>query len=165
MQASPVIFTQVVERPNRKMVLVRGRKSTHYFEFCEEVGCDVWGKLLAVKNALYEPVGMWMPDNLRPSGTSFYTQGVEVPADYKGSVPEGMEVIDLPACHYLFFHSQPYPEEKMAEIVDYVQKVMNSYNPEFYGWKWADNDAPRIQLAPMGTRGYIEARPVRALKE
>jgi hypothetical protein len=165
MQASQIIFIQVIERPCRKMIIARGKKSTHYFEFCEEVGCDVWGKLVAVKNAICEPVGMWMPDDFRPEGTSLYAQGVEVPADYRGPVPEGMSVIDLPACHYLYFRSQPYAEENMAQIVEMVQKSMGSYDPEFYGWRWADNDAPRIQFPPMGTRGYIEARPVRALKK
>jgi len=32
-----------------------------------------------------------------------------------------------------------------------------------YGYEWADQDAPRFQLAPMGYRGYIEARPVCAV--
>ena len=41
---------------------------------------------------------------------------------------------------------------------------MKGYDPQLYGFEWADDDAPRFQLAPMGYRGYIEARPVRALK-
>lgn len=28
------------------------------------------------------------------------------------------------------------------------------------GYKWSPEVAPRFQLAPMGYRGYIEARPV-----
>jgi hypothetical protein len=42
---------------------------------------------------------------------------------------------------------------------------MKSYNPETYGYTWADEDAPRFQLAPLGYRGYIEARPVREIKQ
>ena len=34
-----VIFTQIVERPVRKLILKRSKKATHYFEYCEEVGC------------------------------------------------------------------------------------------------------------------------------
>jgi AraC family transcriptional regulator len=37
------VFVQVVERPARKLILKRGLKATHYFEYCEEVGCDVLG--------------------------------------------------------------------------------------------------------------------------
>lgn len=165
MQLSQIIFTQVIERPKRKLILIRGKNATHYFEFCNEVGCDTWGRLLNIKDALYEPIGMWMPDNLRPSGTSYYTQGVEVPFGYMGEVPEGMEIIDLPECNYMFFHSQPYSDEKMGEVIKMVQESMGSYNPEFYGWKWADNEAPRIQLSPIGKRGYIEARPVQMFKK
>jgi hypothetical protein len=40
---------------------------------------------------------------------------------------------------------------------------MKKYNPELYGFSWADKDGPRFQLAPMGYRGYIEARPVKQL--
>jgi len=163
MQSIQIIYTQVIEKPSRKLILVRGRKATHYFEFCEEVGCDIWGKLLSIKGAIYEPAGMWMPDNLRPSGTSYYTQGVEMPADYDGVVPDGMEVIDLPACHYMVFHSRPYPDEKMNEIIEMTQKAMADFDPTFYGWEWADSDAPRIQLEPVGERGYIESRPVREI--
>ncbi|HYE10704.1 MAG TPA: AraC family transcriptional regulator, partial [Patescibacteria group bacterium] len=38
-----------------------------------------------------------------------------------------------------------------------------SYDPKLYGFDWADEDAPRIQLEPAGYRGYIEARPVRQI--
>jgi hypothetical protein len=38
---------------------------------------------------------------------------------------------------------------------------MKKSDPASYGFGWADEDGPRFQLAPMGYRGYIEARPVR----
>jgi AraC family transcriptional regulator len=38
-----------------------------------------------------------------------------------------------------------------------------NYNPEIYGFCWADEDGPRFQLEPQGYRGYIEGRPVRAI--
>lgn len=63
------IFVQVVDRPARKVILKRGKTATGYFEYSEEVGCDIWGIISSVKEALYEPIGMWMPDNLRPEGT------------------------------------------------------------------------------------------------
>ena len=40
---------------------------------------------------------------------------------------------------------------------------MKSYQPEVYGFTWADDDGPRFQLKPAGYRGYIEGRPVRQL--
>lgn len=157
------IFVQVVERPVRKLVLKRGIKATQYFEYCEEMGCDVWGVLSSFKEAIYEPIGMWMPENLRKAGTSVYTQGVELPADYAGEVPEGFELIELPACKMMVFQGQPYNDEKFDEAITEMWEVMKNYNPEIYGFKWSDEDGPRFQLAPMGYRGYIEARPVRQI--
>ena len=157
------IFVQVVERPLRKVILKRGIKATHYFEYCEEVGCDVWGVLSSVKEAMYEPIGMWMPKNLIKPGTSVYTQGVEVPANYAGEIPEGFELIDLQPCKMMIFQGQPYEDEKFCEAIDELWDTIKNYNPEVYGFKWAEEDGPRFQLAPMGYRGYIEARPVRSL--
>lgn len=157
------IFVQVIERPARKLILKRGIKATHYFEYCEEVGCDVWGVLSSIKEAIYEPIGMWLPENLRKPGTSVYAQGVEVPEDYSGEVPEGFDLIDLPPCKMMVFQGQPYDDEKFDEAIGDVWEAMKNYNPEVYGFEWADEDGPRFQLAPMGYRGYIEARPVRQI--
>jgi len=41
---------------------------------------------------------------------------------------------------------------------------MKKFNPEVYGYKYADELAPKMQLAPLGWRGYIEMRPVREMK-
>jgi AraC family transcriptional regulator len=156
------VFVQVVDRPERKLILKRGVKATNYFEYCEEVGCDeVWGILCSIKEALYEPIGMWMPENMRPPGTSVYTQGVEVPGDYTGEVPDGFELIDLPPCKMMVFQGQPYDDEDFHQAIGDLWEVMKRYNPEIYGFTWADEDGPRFQMEPQGYRGYIEARPVR----
>lgn len=157
------VFVQVVDRPARKLILKRGIKATHYFEYCEEVGCDVWDVLTGIKDALYEPIGMWLPESMRKPGTSVYAQGVEVPADYSGEVPEGFEIIDLPPCKMMVFQGQPYEDDKFEEAISEIWEVMKTYNPEIYGFAWADEDAPRFQLAPMGYRGYIEGRPVKQI--
>jgi AraC family transcriptional regulator len=159
------VFVQVIERPARKLILKRGIKASDYYEYCEEVGCEVWDVLSGIKEALLEPIGMWLPENLRKPGTSEYAQGVEVPADYSGEVPAGFEIIDLPPCKMMVFQGQPYDEDNFEEAISDLWEVMKKYNPEIYGFKWADEDGPRFQLAPMGYRGYIEARPVRQINE
>jgi len=158
------VFVQVVERPARKLILKRGINATHYFEYCEEVGCDIWNLLSNIREASYEPVGMWMPDNLRKSDTSVYTQGVEVPIDYSGEIPDGFEIIELSPCKMMVFQGPPFDDAKFGEAIGDLWEVMKKYNPEVYGFEWADDDGPRFQLAPMGYRGYIEARPVRELR-
>lgn len=158
------VFVQVVERPSRKLILKRGIKATHYFEYCEEVECgDVWGILSSIKEAMYEPAGMWLPKKLIAPGTSSYIQGVEVPLSYSGEVPEGFDLIDLPPCKMMVFQSEPFEDEKFEEAIEEIWDVMKKYNPNVYGFEWADDEAPRFQLEPQGYRGYIEARPVKPI--
>jgi len=158
------VFVQVISRPARRLILKRGKAATHYFEYCEEVGCDVWGILSSIKEAIYEPIGMWLPENMVTPGTSEYAQGVEVPADYAGKVPEGMEIIDLAPCHMMVFQTPPYNDEEMGSVIGFLQKSIDTYDPKVYGYTWDDRAAPRYQLIPLPERGYIEARPVRSCR-
>ncbi|MBK1813761.1 AraC family transcriptional regulator [Clostridium sp. YIM B02505] len=162
-QSANTVFVQVVDRPERKVILKRGIKATHYFEYCEEVDCEVWDVLCGIKEALYEPIGMWLPKSLQEAGTSEYCQGVEVPITYSGEVPEGFDLIELPPCKMMVFQGSPYDDENFGEEIGRLWDTMKKYDPKVYGFEWADEEAPRFQLAPMGYRGYIEARPVRQL--
>ena len=164
-KSTHTVFVQVVERPSRKLILKRGVKATHYFEYCEEVGCDVWGVLSSIKEAMYEPAGMWLPKKLVNAGTSQYVQGVEVPQNYAGEIPEGFDVVELEPCKMMVFQGEPYEDDNFEEAIEELWQVMKRYNPEIYGFEWADEDAPRFQLEPQGYRGYIEARPVRQRSE
>lgn len=160
------VFVQVVDRPKRKLILKRSAKAADYFAYCEEFGCDEpWNTLTGIKDALYEPIGMWLPENLRKPGTGIYAQGVEMAADYKGEVPEGYDIIDLPACKMMIFQGQPFDDEKFGDAISEIWELMKTYNPEIYGFTWADEDAPRFQLEPQGYRGYIEGRPVRQVNK
>ncbi|MDN5341954.1 MAG: hypothetical protein PWP28_829 [Oceanotoga sp.] len=155
------IFVQIIERPERKALILRGKKAKKYFEYCEEVGCDVWGVLTSVKEALYEPIGMWLPDNMIKEGTSKYVQGVEVPLNYNNKIPEGYELITLKPCKMMVFQGEPYEDENFNEAVSEVMEKIDKFDPEIYGYKWNYESDPSFQLAPMGYRGYIEARPVK----
>ena len=162
---STVIFTQVIERPARKLILKRGVKAEDYFAYCEEVGCEVWGVLESIKGALYESIGVWLPEGMRKPGTSEYCQGVEVPVDFAGIIPEGFDVIDLSACKYLVFNGEPYDDDAFEEAIDAVWNAIEKYDPKLYGWEYALEAGPRFQLAPVGARGYIEGVPVRELRK
>ena len=75
-------------------------------------------------------------------------------------MPEGFDVIDLPAADYLMFQGEPFDEEDYCDAISAVQQAMNRYEPSVIGYQW-DDDNPRIQLEPRGARGYIELRAVR----
>jgi len=149
------VFVQVIQKPARKVIVKRGVNAMEYFGYCEEVGCDVWGLLTSMKSISGEPVCLWLPERYRKAGTSEYVQGVEVSADYDGAVPEGFDVIELPAAEYLMFQGEPFEEEDYCQAIDAVQEAVKKYQPSVIGYQW-DEENPRVQLEPVGTRGYIE---------
>ena len=159
------IFVQVVERPARKILMLRGKKANDYFEFCDEVGCDVWGVLMSVKEALYEPAGMWLPPKMIPTGTSQYVQGVELPLDYDKPCPEGYDLITAEPCKMMVFQGPPYDDADFESAIVNIWERLKVFDPSIYGYVWADDVAPRFQLEPQGYRGYIEARPVREINK
>jgi hypothetical protein len=153
------VFVQILERPKRKALIKRGIKATHYFEYCEEVGCDIWGLLCSVKEAISEPVGMWLSKKLQKPNTSMYVQGVEVPFNYNGVIPEGLELVDLPETLMMVFQGEPYDDENFEQEVSQVMEYVSKYNPKVYGYKY-DESGYRFQYEPQGFRGYIEGRTV-----
>ena len=163
MENSRNVFIQVVGKPERKVIIKRGVRAEDYFPYCQEVGCDVWGVLRSMDSLCGEPVCLWLPERYKKPGTSTYVQGVEVPADYDGPVPEGFDVIALPAAEYLMFQGEPFAEEDYCEAITAVQTAMDRYAPSVIGYGW-DETNPRVQLEPIGTRGYIELKAVRKLQ-
>ena len=154
------IFIQVIHKPEREVICKRGIKAEDYFSYCEEVGCDVWGMLLSMDSLCGEPVCLWLPERFKKPNTSTYVQGVEVTEDYTGPVPEGFDVIGLPAADYLMFQGEPFAEEDYCDAISAVRRAMNGYDPAVIGYAW-DDSVPRIQLEPRGNRGYIELRAIK----
>ena len=160
MQNTRNIFIQTVDKPERKVIIKRGIKATDYWAYCNEVGCDVWGLLTSIKSISGEPVCLWLPEKYIKDGTSEYVQGVEVPIDYRGEIPAGFDVITLPQAKYLMFQGEPFAEEDFGTAIEEVQNAIKKYNPSSIGCKW-DKENPRIQLEPIGSRGYIELLAVK----
>ena len=149
------VFIQVIKKPERKVIIKRGIKANEYFSYCNEVGCDVWGLLKSIRSISGEPVCLWLPENMRKPVTNEYVQGVEVESDYDGIVPEGFEIIDLPQTEYLLFRGEPFEQEDYEAAITEIWDAEKKYDPAFIGYEWDDRN-PRIQLEPIGERGYIE---------
>lgn len=154
------VFVQVIRKPERKVIIKRGIKAEDYFAYCEEVSCEVWGILKSMDSLCGESVCLWLPDAYKKPGTSTYVQGVEAEADYEGEIPEGFDVISLPAAEYLAVQGEPFREEDYSQAILAVQYAIDHYDPTVIGYEW-DEDNPRIQLEPRGERGYIELRAIR----
>lgn len=149
------VFVQVIEKPARKVIIKRGINAVDYWTYCEEVGCDVWGLLTSIKSISGESLCLWLPKSYIKPNTSEYVQGVEVPMDYDGIIPDGFDIIELQACKYLMFQGEPFAEENYCEAIEQVSIAIKKYDPTNIGFVW-DETNPRIQLEPIGTRGYIE---------
>lgn len=160
METVKSVFVQVMEKPERKVLIKRGVKAAGYFAYCQEVGCDVWGLLQSIKSISGEPVCLWLPPKYIVPGTSEYVQGVEVPVTYDGVVPDGFDVIELPAAKYLIFQGEPFAEENYCKAIEDVQTAIGKYDPAVIDAQWNSSN-PRIQLEPIGSRGYIELLPIK----
>lgn len=154
------VFIQLIEKPARKVILKRGIKANDYWSYCNEVGCDVWGLLTSIKSISGEPICLWLPKQLRKPVTNEYVQGVEVELDYSGTIPDGFEIIELPPATYILFRGEPFEEEHFEDAIREIWAAEEKYNPEFLGYEWDDKN-PRIQLEPIGERGYMELVPVK----
>ncbi len=140
MQNIKNIFISVVQKPERKIVIKRGKTATEYWTYCNEVGCDVWGILTSIKSINGEPLCLWLPKHLIKEGTSEYVQGVEVPVDYNGIIPDGFDVITLPAASYLMFQGEPFAEEEFGTAIEQVQNAIKKYDPSIIGYKWDNSN-------------------------
>ena len=160
METVQSVFIQVIDKPARKVLIKRGVKADEYWTYCEEAGCDVWGLLTSMPSISGEPVCLWLPAPYVKPGTSTYVQGVEVSLDYAGSVPEGFDVIELPEAKYLMFQGEPFEEENFCEAIEALKAAIDKYDPSVIGYRY-DETNPRIQLEPVGKRGYIELLAVR----
>ena len=163
MENVKTVFIQVVDRPSRKVIIKRGEKATEYWTYSEEVGCDVWALLTSMKSLSGEPVCLWLPKAYIKPNTSEYVQGVEVPLDYSGVIPDGFDMIELPETKYLMFKGEPFAEEDFQEAIEQVMNAIENYDPSIIGYRWDDMN-PRIQLEPIGNRGYIELLPINPIK-
>lgn len=156
------VFIQMIRKPARKVIIKRGKEANGYWKYCEEVGCDVWGLLTSIKGIGGEPVCLWLPKKYILPNTSEYVQGVEVALDYTGEIPAGFDVIELPECQYMMFQGEPFEEADFGEAIEQVSEAIKKYDPKVTGYCW-DKDNPRIQLEPIGERGYIELHPVKTI--
>lgn len=164
MKEVKAVFVQIVDRPIRKAIIRRAKHANDYFEYCIEVPCEIWGVFCSIKEAISEPIGMWLGKKLQKKNTSIYVQGVEVPFDYTGEIPEDCEIISLPETQMMIFQGEPYDDNFFEEEVSQVMSFVQKYNPEVYGYIY-DDDGYRFQYEPQGFRGYIEGRTVKKIQK
>jgi len=162
-RVSRTVTVSAVERPARKLILLRAEKTTggDYFAFCEEKDCDWEGILNSIPEKFAPAALLTLPKSLVTNGTSDTAAGVEVPVDYSKPIPVGYDMIDLKPCTMLFFNGSPYDiEEDFCIAIDIVWEAVDNYNPEMYGWKASPELAPRFNFGADEKQGARMAIPV-----
>jgi AraC-like DNA-binding protein/predicted transcriptional regulator YdeE len=146
--------------PARRFIGIRADGATDYMDFWRRVQALGWNcaqvdGLLAslTANAL---VGGWYAE----AGTKGYLYGVEVPADYRGPVPDGMVVMDIPASQYVVFHHPPYDfDAHDAAVWKALREASASYDPGKAGLRW-NPSIPTWQRHDPAGMGQAWCRPV-----
>jgi AraC-like DNA-binding protein len=156
------VFVQLLHKSERQAIIKRATKAEDYYQYCEEVDCEIWGLLASIKSINGEPYAYWLPQNLIKPGTSKYIQGVEVEPGYTTPLPEGLEMTTMPESDYLLFQGEPYDDCGYEEAIGELWRVIEKYDPSRMGLEW-NPDAPKIQMEPIGSRGYMELHPVRPI--
>lgn len=96
----------------------------------------------------------------KPARKVLIKRGIKA-TDYFAYCKEvGFDVIELPAANYLMFKGEPFAEEDYCAAIEEVQTAISKYDPALIEAEW-DKGNPRIQLEPIGTRGYIELLPIK----
>ncbi|MCL1795984.1 MAG: AraC family transcriptional regulator [Clostridia bacterium] len=158
---SKVVTVTQMERPARKLILLRARKTTggDYFAFCEEMGCDWEGLLNSIPERFTDAALLTLHQTMVKPGTSDTAAGVEVPHTYAKPIPDGFEIIKLPPCRILFFQGAKYEnEDDFCIAIDIVQEALSDYDPSFYGWTYAPELAPSFNFgssAALGARAAV----------
>lgn len=163
MEHTPVTAT-IMQRPERKLIVLYSTTGTDYWSFCQEKGCDWEGLLLSVKGRLDIPALVTLPPSMVPQGKAVAAVAVEVPADYSGEVPEGYELVTLPAGEMIYFQSPPYHDEEVfADAINAVFAAYESYDPALYGYAFTTDTQPVFNFGAFADKGARIAVPVRRL--
>ena len=161
---SRTMTVTAVERPARKLILVRSVNATEYFSFCEEMGCSWEGTFNSISEKFDTPALLTLPQNLIKPGTGNTAPGVEVPLDYNKPIPTGCDVIELPPCTMLYFQGASYEDENdFGEAIGTLWEIMGTYNPTQYGWQYAPELAPYFNFGASAQMGARMARPAKKI--
>lgn len=155
------VTVQTVDRPARKLLILRSQKAEDYMSFCGEMGCDWEGMMNSVPEKFDNAALLELPGHLVTEGTSAFVAGIEIPLDYQKPIPENMEILDLPACKMLYFCGAPYEnDEDFCEAIEIVAEAIRNYKPEDYGLAYDFNIAPRFNFGSSAMSGAKMAIPV-----
>lgn len=150
-----------VQKPERKLILLRSKNAEDYLSFCEEMGCEWEGLFNSIPEKLDTAALVELPEKYRIPNTSAIAAGVEVPADYEKVLPEGCDFILLKSTTMLCFQSEPFDkEETFCQAMDIVYHAADVYNPESHGYRYCFDCVPKFNYGAYPETGARLEFPV-----
>lgn len=151
-----------VERPARRLILLRAQEATDYMSFCGEMGCDWEGLLNSIPEKMDRAALLTLPGPLAKPGDAGCAAGVEVPAGYAKPLPAGYEVLELPPCTMLFFQGMPFErDEDFCTAIEIVAEAIANYPLAQYGLALDSDAAPCFNFGAEAQTGARMAFPVK----
>ena len=161
MDTTTICTVTPMNRPKRKLIYLTSNSATDYLSYCEEVGCDWEGLLNSIHEKFDTAALIDLPGFLQEESISKIASGVEVPIDYEKPLPDGYKVAKLPECIMLYFQSEPYDNpDDFGKYIGRVFKAIENYDLERYGYKYANDIAPTLNLGAEAEIGARVAIPV-----
>ncbi len=94
-------------------------------------------------------------------GKKGYFYGAGVPADYKGNLPEGFEMRDIPESYYLVFGHPKYDYANNGKVMQRVEDLAWNFDPRSMGYEWNETVCQDYQRHMWNDRGYQVLRPIK----
>ena len=119
--------------------------------YCEEISCEWEGLLNSFEQKLDTAAIVTLPKSLVPEGCSSTAAGIELPASYKGEIPQGYHTAELPAGALLYLESEPYEkEEDFCNAIEQVYRAYEGYDPGRFGYAYDFENAPSFTFGADG---------------
>jgi AraC family transcriptional regulator len=104
--------------------------------------------------------GGWFYKN----GKKGYIYGMLMPSDYSGSIPEGMECIDIPESEYLVFYHPAFDYMRdNAKVMRIVESIAWNFDPKPLGYEWNEIECQDYQRHWPEVFGYGVFRPIKKI--
>ena len=159
------LAVRVEHIPAHRYLGIWEERADNYCDFWKYHDCDeVCGFVTSMDKMAHPIVTAHTAGWKLTDGKRIYFYGTGVDTEYRGPVPDGFEIREIPESDYLVFS---YPAfDYMTENVDVmtaVEDLARNFDPKEMGYEWNEESCPDYQRHYLEKLGYQVLRPVRKL--
>ncbi len=148
--------------PEHKYIGIYNSKATDYGNMWASHDCDLVTGIVESMSNISHPVvtahtAGWTLEN----GKRIYFYGFGVDINYKGDIPKGFEIREIPASYYIVFYHPPFDYLKdNCEVMGRVENLAWNFDPSTIGYKWNEEACQDYQRHYPEGLGYQVLRPI-----